>query len=75
MFRTVVRFYGEELLAFHRISKLGTTPCHLSATAYSIYSQLSSISEGRSYIRNLRMHRDMVAGIHCSWNIHNKHFI
>jgi hypothetical protein len=29
-----------------------TTPCRLSAAAYSIYSQLTSIAGGRSPIRN-----------------------
>jgi len=64
MFRTVVRFCGEELLAPCRTSNLGATPCRISATAYSIYSQLSSIPEGRSYIRNLRMRLAVVTGTH-----------
>jgi hypothetical protein len=31
-----------------------TTPCRLSAAAYSIYSRLTSIAGGRSSIRNPR---------------------
>jgi hypothetical protein len=46
--------YSEELLALSPTSSWRTTPCRLSATAYSIYSQLLSISGGRSSIRNLR---------------------
>jgi hypothetical protein len=43
-----------------------TTPCRLSATAYSINSQLPSISAGRSSIRNLRTRHAMVTGTHIS---------
>jgi len=43
--------YGEELLAPH------PAPCRLSSTAYSIYSQLPSMSGGRSSIRNLSSRR------------------
>jgi hypothetical protein len=39
-----------------------TTPYRLSATAYSIYSQLSSTSGGRFSIRNLRTRHAMVTG-------------
>ena len=35
-----------------------TTPCRLSATAYSIYSQLPIHTGGRSSIRNLRTRHD-----------------
>jgi hypothetical protein len=45
IFRNKLIFYGEELLA-HLLS-WRTSPCQLSATAYSIYSQLPSISGGR----------------------------
>jgi hypothetical protein len=37
-----------------------TTPCRLSATAYSIYSQLPSISGGLPSIRNLRTRHAVV---------------
>ena len=39
-----------------------TSPCRLSATAYSIYSQLPSRSGGRSSIRNLRTRHAVVTG-------------
>ena len=38
-------FHGEELLALRPTPSWRTTPCRLSTTAYSIYSQLPSISE------------------------------
>jgi hypothetical protein len=41
-------FYGEELLAPSPTLSWRTTPCRLSAAAYSIYSELPSISGGRS---------------------------
>jgi hypothetical protein len=37
-----------------------TTPCRLSATAYSIYSQLLSVPRGLPSIRNLRTHDAVV---------------
>ena len=40
LFRNMIRFYCEALLAPRPSPKLGTTPSRLSATAYSIYSQL-----------------------------------
>jgi hypothetical protein len=43
-FVTNLFFYGEELLAPRQSWR--TTPCRLSATAYSVYSQLPSISGG-----------------------------
>jgi hypothetical protein len=39
--------YSEELLVPRPTPSLRTTPCQLSTTAYSIYSQLGSISGGR----------------------------
>ena len=45
IFRDYNSFYGEELLATRPTSSWGTTPCLLSATAYSIHSQLHSILE------------------------------
>ena len=44
-FRNKIRFYGEELLAPRPTPSWRTTPCRLSATAYSIYSQLPSMLE------------------------------
>jgi hypothetical protein len=42
-----------------------TTPCSLSAAAYSIYSQLAG---GRSSILNLRTRHSVVTGTHLTWN-------
>ena len=42
----------------------GITPCRQYTTAYSIYSQLPSLLEGPSCIRNLRTRHAMVAGTH-----------
>jgi len=39
-------FYGNELLAPRPAPSWRTTPLRLSATAYSVYSQLPSISGG-----------------------------
>jgi len=44
-FVTVYVFYGDELLTSRPTPSWRTTPCRLSATAYSIYSQLPSILE------------------------------
>jgi len=44
-FRNKISFYGEELLAPPQPPGWRITPCRLSATAYSIYSQLPSILE------------------------------
>jgi hypothetical protein len=44
-----------------------TTPYRLSATAYSMYSQLPSTSGGCSSTRNLRTRHAMVTGTHLSW--------
>jgi hypothetical protein len=43
-----------------------TTPCRLSATAYSIYSQLPNL-EAVSYIRDPRMRNAVVTGTHIPW--------
>ena len=59
-------FYGEELLAPRSIKSWGTTPCRLSATSYSIYSQLPSLSGGRSSILNLRTRHAVVTGTRLS---------
>jgi hypothetical protein len=45
--RNKLIFYGEELLAPRQTPKLEDHPCRLSATTYSIYSQLPSITGGR----------------------------
>jgi len=45
MFRNGMRFYDEELLAPRPTPKQEDHPLSASATAYSIYSQLPSISE------------------------------
>lgn len=37
-----------------KLPRWRTTPCWLSANAYSVYSQLSFLSVGRSFIGNLR---------------------
>jgi hypothetical protein len=44
-FVTKIRFHGEELVAPLPSTRWRATPCRLSATAYSIYSQLPSILE------------------------------
>jgi hypothetical protein len=64
VFRNMVIFYGEELLAPCPTPKLEDHPCRLSTTAYSMYSQLPSISGGRSSICNLRTHHAVVTGTH-----------
>jgi hypothetical protein len=46
IFRNKLIFYGEELLDPRPTSKWRTTPCRLSATAYSIYSHLPFIPGG-----------------------------
>jgi hypothetical protein len=43
-----------------------TTPCHLSADAYSIYSQLPYKAGGCSYIRNPTTRHAVVTGTHLS---------
>jgi len=43
IFRNYASFYGEELSAPLPAPSWMTTPCPLSATAYSIYSQLPSV--------------------------------
>jgi len=47
IFHNKLHFYGELLLAPRPTPKWRSTPCRLSTAAYSIYSQLSSISGGR----------------------------
>jgi hypothetical protein len=64
LFRNIMIFYGEELLAPRPTPKLEDNPCRLSATAYSMYSKLPSITGGRSSIRNLRTRHAVVTGTH-----------
>jgi hypothetical protein len=63
----LVIFYGEKLLAPFPNPSWRTTPCRLSATAYSMYSQLPSISAGGSSIRHLRTRHAVVTGTDISW--------
>ena len=61
MFRDV-KFFGEQLLAPRQPPYWRTTPCRLSATAYSVYPQLLSRFAGRSSISNLRTRHAVVTG-------------
>jgi hypothetical protein len=65
-----VRFSGGHLdteqYAQHTLCPLHTAPCRLSATAYSKYLQLPSISAGRSSIHNLSTRHAVVTGTHLS---------
>jgi hypothetical protein len=60
MFSNVVICYYVELLATRPTNKLEDTPYRMSATAYSVYYQLPSISGDHLLHRNLgfRPHRD-----------------
>jgi hypothetical protein len=52
-FVTSFFFYGEELLApSPSLQAWGTTPCRLSATAYSIYSHLSVLEATMRIVRH-----------------------
>ena len=62
MFRTIVSFNGEELLALRKTPSWKATPCRLSTTAYSTYSLLTSIPGGRSSIGNLSARHAVVKG-------------
>ena len=65
--KSVSKYWVTELYHGHVVStspSWRTTPCRLSATAYSIYSQLPSISAGRSSNRNLRTRHAVVTGTH-----------
>jgi hypothetical protein len=59
-FRNKLNFNGTGLLAPAQPQSWRATPCLLSATAYSIYSHLPSISEGRLLHRNPRKRHAMV---------------
>jgi hypothetical protein len=58
-FVTIKNFYGEGL-APRPTPSWRFTPCRLSVTAYSIYSQLPSVTGGLHSIRNLRTHHTVV---------------
>jgi hypothetical protein len=60
MVHNMVIFYGEELLAPRPNPSWRTTLCRLPETAYLTYSQLPSISEGRSSSRKLRTRHAVV---------------
>ena len=64
MYKTT-RFFGEELLAPRPTPKLEENFCRLSATAYSIYSQLPSRMEAVSSSSPRTLHA-VVAGTHLS---------
>jgi hypothetical protein len=64
-------FYGEGLLSPLPTPKLEDHPCHLSATAYSIYLQPPSIAGDRSSIRNMKTPQAVVTGSHLTWNNNN----
>jgi hypothetical protein len=57
--------YGEGL----SVPRWRTSPCHLSAAAYSIYSQLPSTVGDRSSIRKLRKSHAVPTGTHPTWII------
>jgi hypothetical protein len=44
-----------------------TTPCRLSAAAYSVYSQLTSIAGGHPSVRDPRTCHAVVTGTHLTW--------
>jgi hypothetical protein len=51
-FRNNLLFYSKMLLAPYLTPNWRTTPCSLSAAAYSIYSQLPSIGGGSPSLPN-----------------------
>jgi hypothetical protein len=59
-FVTIKNFYGEGLWPHAQPPSWRTIPCRLSATAYSIYSQLPPVPGGLPSIRNLRTRHDVV---------------
>jgi hypothetical protein len=56
-FVTWLKFYVEK-------TRWNTTPCRLSATVYSVLSQLSCIAKSRSSIRNLTTRHAVVTASH-----------
>ena len=75
MFRNMLSFYSEDLLAPRPTPRLGVTPCRPSAISYSIYSQLSSMSGDPSSIRSLRTLHAVVTGTHLTRPSTNSKFI
>jgi hypothetical protein len=67
LFRNMVFFTMRTCQHLAQPPSWRTTPCRLSATAYPMYSQLPSISGGRSSIRNPRTRHAVVTGTHLSW--------
>jgi hypothetical protein len=68
-FVTSYIFYGEGLLAPRPNPSWRSTHCRLSATAYSIHSQLTSVSGGLPSIRNLRTRHDVATGTHITYKL------
>jgi hypothetical protein len=66
MSRNIVLFTARSCWRLAQTLRWRITPCQLSAAAYSIYSQLPSISGGRFSIRNLRTRHGVVTGTHLS---------
>ena len=66
MFRNMIRFYGEELLASHPTPKLEDHP--LSAVRYCLLNVFAATVRigGRSPNRNLRTRHAMMTGTHLS---------
>jgi hypothetical protein len=64
--RGSIATFGEGLLSSHPTPSWRTTPCPLSAAAYSIYLKLPSTAGGPSSIRNLRR-RHVATGTHLTW--------
>jgi hypothetical protein len=59
-FVTIKNFYSEGCRSHAQPPSWRTTSCRLSATAYSIYSQLPSVHGGLPSIRNLRTRHAVV---------------
>jgi hypothetical protein len=68
-------FCSEDLLAPHPTPRLEGTPCRLTATSYSIYSQLSSMSGDPSSFCSQRSHHAVVTGTHLTRTSTNSIFI
>jgi len=67
MFRDMIRFYGEDLIASHLNLKLKEHP--LSAVCDCLFNIFAATlhNGGRSSIRNLRTRHAVVTGTHLSW--------
>ena len=64
MFCKILSFTMRICLHFLQPSSWRNISCRLSKTSYSIYSQLPSISRGRSSVRKLRTRHGLVTGTH-----------